>query len=184
MRMIFALVAAVSLPVSVTANPLPWAKVGFYGDTEGTVHAVYDSAPGQLVIYVVLRNYSPTDGAGTVRFSAEPPPCFDAVHLSESSVYNVMGDSQAGAWVWPLNCSDGVYLLMTIVYTVQGETWDCCWFEPQPFPGDSQVLAGDCAFTRLEWIATEGIWINPNNPMTCTSPVEETTWGAIKAMYR
>ncbi len=180
---LLALVLALGLPGPATANPLPWAKVGFYGDAEGTVHAVYDSAPGTLVIYVVLRNMAP-DGAGTVRFSAVPPPCFDAVHLGESSDYPVTGDSQAGAWVLPLNCSQGVYLVMTIVYTVRGGTWDCCWFEPQPLPGESQVDATDCSMVGFEWIATEGLWINPNNPMTCTAPVEATTWGAIKALYR
>ena len=181
---ILTVVLALGLPGPASANLLPWARVGFYGNAEGSVRAVYDAGPGELVIYVVLRNYTPTEGVGTVRFSAVPPPCFDAVHLGESSDYPVTGDSQAGAWVWPLNCTEGAYLVMTIVYTVQGGTWDCCWFEPQPFPGESQVDATDCSIMGFEWIATEGLWINPNNPMTCTAPVEETTWGAIKAMYR
>jgi hypothetical protein len=182
--LVLMLVLVPGLPGTVWANPLPWAEVGFYGDAEGMVHTVYDSGPGTLDIYVVLRNYVHVYGAGTVRFSAPPPPCFDAVYLGESSSFGVIGDSQAGAWVFPLDCSQGAYHIMTITWTVQGGTSECCWFEPRPFPGATQVEGTDCSITDFEWIAAEGVWINPNSSINCNSPVEATTWGAIKAMYR
>lgn len=167
------------------ANPIPSVLLGFYGDAAGTVGVVYDQGPGALDIYVVVHNNDPVVAAGTVRFAAVPPPCFQGVYVGEISNYVVAeGNSQTGAWVWFLECSPGAYHVMTVSFAVQGLTSQCCWFEPQPVPGADRVEATDCSLGTLDWLSTEGLWINPNNPLTCTFPVEESTWGAVKALYR
>lgn len=170
MRRLFVATAILLIIASgAAANPYPSAILGLYGDAAGTVDAVFTDGATEVNVYAVFEVLIPDGTVGPFYFSAVPPTCFNVAYVGESSSYTVAGNSQTSAYVMQ-EFANGTYTLMTITFSVQGVTPECCWFEPQLDEG-------------LYW-GIEGVWINPDEPRTCVSPVESSTWGAIKAMYQ
>jgi hypothetical protein len=170
------------LSATATANPLPLAQIGLYGDPAGTVNVVFDLAPGLIELHVVqIVN---VESVGAVRFAAQPPPCFTATYLGENHYHATMGDSQQGAWVLYGPCATGTVHVMTIQFAGYGTSGHCCWFEPQAYPGSSYIESQICNDAYWHWTYGEGIYISTVPGYHCGTPVEQTTWSGIKAMYR
>jgi hypothetical protein len=157
-----------------------------YADPYGTECNIYDFVPGILQVYVVY-NYHP--GTLMVQFSAPKPDCFGtAIWLQDLPSYPIIdGNSQTGVWVaWPA-CQPAPALVMTIEFFVQGLTGPCCRYPvlPDPRLPSGKIEAFDCGQNIVYPEGGRGI-INPNATCLCTFPVpvEETTWGQIKALYQ
>jgi hypothetical protein len=167
--------------VQASANPIPEYYIGLYGDVNGTVSYIYDDGPGELNVYVVHHVW-PDGGSVGVRFSAPPPLCFQAVYVGETSAHTSAGDSQNGLFVmFNGGCQNGAILVLTITYSVTGETGDCCVYPLGPYPDSGQIERWDCTLA-FHSVWSESLTINLDSNW-CTDPVEETTWGRIKAMY-
>ena len=168
---------------AATANPLPWTQIGLYGDPAGTVNVVYDVAPGPINFYVVQTVYiEPTVSA--VRFTAVPPPCFTATYIGETHNYPVIGNSQTGAWVIYGPCASGSVHVMTIMFFGHGTSGHCCWYGLQPYPGSGDIESEMCGSMDWHWTHGEGIYISAEPNDNCGTPVEQSTWGGIKALSR
>ena len=173
---------ALLLGATAAANPLPWTQIGLYGDPAGTVNVVHDVSPGLLELYVVqIVNI---ESAGAVRFAAQPPPCFTATYLGETHLHATMGDSQIGAWVLYGPCVVGTVHVMTIQFAGYGTSGHCCLYDLQPYPGSSYIESQVCNDSYWHWTHDEGIYISSVPDDNCGTPVEQTTWSGIKAMYR
>lgn len=154
------------------ANPVPSGTIGLFGDAAGTVDLIYTDGVETVTVYVVLHVNAP-EFPGGFWFSAVSPACFNATHVGDSSLYpDIGGNSQTAVYVLTPTFEYGTHTLMAITFTVEGDTPECCWYGLQVDPA-----------SELSWTAG-GLWINPNEPMNCVSPVESSTWGAIKALYR
>jgi hypothetical protein len=167
---------------SVAANPLPVAQIGLYGDAAGTIGFVRDLGPGEIDIYVVYTVY--IESMSAVRFSAPPPECFSAVHLGDTTYQPVVGDSQSGAWVSYPACVTGSIHVMTISYAVEGLSQHCCQYRPVAYPGYADIESQMCDSMAWVWTHGEKIYISADPVDDCDSPVDQYTWGGIKAMYR
>jgi hypothetical protein len=176
------LLATLSLLVcaQAAANPIPEYYIGLYADEAGRVSYLTDDAPGQVNIYVVHHVWPDGQSLG-VRFAAPPPSCFEAVYVGESSAHSVGGDARNGAFVVFSGCLNGAILVTTMTFTVTGETGECCYYNMSPYPGSGEVERFDCG-GLFESMWSENLTINLSSNW-CTNPVEETTWGRIKAMY-
>jgi hypothetical protein len=173
MRLLLIVAMILLIPAThAIANPLPSAYIGLYADAAGTGDEIYTDGLENVSVFVVLHVLDPSGYAGNFWFTAIPPACFNVLHTGESSSYMVVGSSQTAAWVMTPSFATGTHTLLAITFSVEGATPECCWFELQVEPGS------DLSYS------TEGLWVNPNDPRTCSAPVESTTWGAIKAMYR
>ena len=140
-------------------------------------------APGPIEIFVVQTVYiEPTVSA--VRFMAPPPQCFTATYLGDTYIYPTIGNSQTGAWVIYGPCASGTVLVMTITFFGHGTSGHCCWYGLQPYPGSGDIESEMCGSTGWYWTHGEGIYISTDPSKNCGTPVEQTTWGGIKAMYR
>lgn len=182
--LIWIILLTVSLAAGVAgANPLPWTQIGLYGDPAATVNVVHDVGPATLEVYVVQTTYF-DPGVMAVRFSAPPSPGFEAVHLSEVCNFDLMGDSQTGAQVFYPGCFSGTVHVMTITYHVEGLSQHCHLYEPQPYPGASSIESQACGEVGWSWTDGVGVYVSTDPEESCGSPVEQSTWGGIKAMYR
>jgi hypothetical protein len=162
--------------------PPPQPKIGIFTDIAGTDCSAYDTEMAVLSFYVVhVRNL----GAEAVWFSAPQPACFStAIHTGDSPVFlTTTGDSQTGVEVLYGRCRSSDVHVLTINYFVQGLTGSCCYYPVGPHPDHGDILVKSCGPELIVATGGEAI-INPTPQCVCYTPVQETTWGRIKAMYR
>lgn len=158
--------------------------VGIFANLEATDCNLFDQAPGVMTFYIV---HVLTAGALAAQFAAPMPSCMTgAAYLGETSPFNiVLGNTQTGVTVAYGRCLGGPIHLLTVFYLVQGMSQACCEF---PVVADPRVPSGQievpsCGFV-LNYGAGAHAIVNPTPTCACGSvPVEETTWGHIKAMY-
>jgi hypothetical protein len=174
------------------------AKIMLYSDEIGTECNIIDNSPGVISIYMYAEH---AEGVFGVQFRAPLPECWTgAVWLGDIVDVNKvpMGNTQIDmgltvATVAGGSCPDPEdqhhAFLGIMNFMVQGTGESCCVYpvlkaadlHPE-FPGpigvtcDSQLLGVEAGYAV----------INPDMSCQCTQPlpVEETTWGRIKALYK
>jgi hypothetical protein len=156
---------------------------GLFGDPGGTDCNVWDVVPSVVIIYVVHVMHT---GAIGGQFSAPSPPCNLMIWLSDNWIMPVtIGDSQTGVSVGYGGCLAAPTLVLSMNFFAQGITPPCCTYPvlPDPAAPSGQIEVMDCASNLLYATGGRAI-INPTDNCGCNVPVEETTWGRVKAMYR
>ena len=184
-RLLVVLIAiVVLLPISVFAQ-LP-GTIALFSDPGGTDCNLYDVAPALLYVYVVHIWHA---GATWVQFSAPRPDCFGtAMWLSDTQIFPVtIGSSQTGVTIGFGMCMPAPTHVLTIAYFVSGLSSTCCRYPvlPDLSAPSGQIEAVDCAVAVVFPTPGRAI-INPDASCMCNEPVpvEETSWGQIKALYR
>jgi hypothetical protein len=147
---------------------------------------IVDAGPALTPVYLV-HMYSP--GATASQFALDPGACNSMVFTGATNAFpTTIGDVFVGISVAYGSClSGGPILLVTVNYFAQGLTGDCCRMQivPDATPGaeETDIIVVDCASTK--WVATGGTAIINSTPdCFCDSPVSESTWGGIKALYQ
>jgi hypothetical protein len=127
-------------------------------------------------------------GATAAQFAAPKPDCWtDAAFLSDTDVFPItIGSSQTGKAVGYGTCMSPPMLVTTINYFVQGGANPACC--PYPVIPDPNIASGeieivDCA-NVIRHAAGLVSMVNPDGSCPCgTVPIQNTTWGRVKAMY-
>jgi hypothetical protein len=103
-------------------------------------------------------------------------------HLGDTADFNlVIGVSITGASLSYEACLSGSFKLMTVNFF--GSVADpCALIGIVAAPNKPGVRAVDCAENSVIITGGQGR-VNPDGTCQCTTPVEETTWGSIKAQY-
>jgi hypothetical protein len=158
---------------------------GLYVDVQGTNCNIVDTEPGLLSIALV---HTTPDGATASRFAAPIPACMTgAVWISDTAAYEVIGNSQTGVVVPYGSCQTGRAHILTINMIVEGTSETCCYYPvlPDPNVGSGRIEVLDCSETIVFGIGEFSV-VNGDISCPCGGPVpvEETTWGSVKALYR
>lgn len=155
-------------------------SVGIFRDAAGTNCNLLDTTPG-LTPYYVVHVY--TTGSTACQYSAPKPTCMTATYLSDTNPFPVtVGSSQTGVSVGYGTCRVGPIHVQTVSYFTMGTTPACCYYPVLADPAVGVIGTVDCAFEP--GVATGGIGIvNANGTCDCNVPVEDTTWGGVKALY-
>lgn len=175
--------------------------VAFYADRNGTSCDIAANNPGFLEVHVVLEGSGLATGTG---FRALKPPCMrsavwiaDAWNPEGGVATGTLGNTQHpdGVGVFFVCHSLPVYL-GRIMYIVTEPTDPCCRYEPTPFLGEGppynikMFLMSECNVPNFDLFSEaaqpKGVVMNPNASCMCDLPlpVHDTTWGAVKALYR
>jgi hypothetical protein len=161
-------------------------SVGIFADAAGTNCNLPDAVPG-LTPYYVVHVY--TTGATACQFKATKPACVLASYLSDATVFPVtVGNSQTGVSVGYGTCRSGPIHVLTLNFFTQGLTQACCYYKVACDPLGSDGCASglidivDCSFEPALATAGTGI-VKANGTCDCNVPVEDTTWGNVKALY-
>ncbi|MFQ5511089.1 MAG: hypothetical protein ACE5EO_04505, partial [Candidatus Krumholzibacteriia bacterium] len=159
--------------------------IGLFADPAGADCNLQDAAPGLLPVYVV---HTLTPGATASQFAAPIPACWTgAVYLSDTGVWPIaIGNSQTGVAIGYGTCLASPIHILTINYFVQGGGALCCPYDvlPDPRAPSGQIEVVDCSNLLGIGTGREAV-INPSGGCLCGTalPVEETTWGRVKAIY-
>jgi len=165
-------------------------SVGVFADPAGTVCNLYDSAPGLFLAYVV-HVYAPGATASQFRVTSNNAMTYlsEAVTAPYIKIGTCAGPSGFGCAIAYGGCYPSPIMILTLQYFASGISPQCSYFKVEPdisvTPPKADVLATDCASPPNLLIATGGTaYINPNATCECDVPVEETSWGQIKSLYK
>jgi len=166
------------------ASPLAaqGGRISLYGDPAGSDCGVYPNVDELVDVYVFHVN---TLGATGSQFSAPNPTCAQWTYFQDYPVFDItLGNSQSGVAIAYGTCRTGTFLLMRILYYAHGQSDPCCYYPALPDPREpGDILATDCQF-EVHPMSGSSVVINPNVTCDCTVPVEDTSWGRIKSLYR
>jgi hypothetical protein len=178
---------------TATIGQPPAGFIGVYSDVGGGDFTLDDCCPGLMNTYIV---HSHTMATGC-RFWAPKPACMDAIYLTESSPYPSSGNSQTGIIVSYGQCLSAPIHVLTISWLALGTTPNCCCYFifPDPTADPPGIYVSDCSDPSQLLLGNSYIAIINQNaecgehtiPDTCINypvPVENSTWGSIKSLYR
>jgi len=166
-----------------------WGQAGsiaIFGDNAGQCCLLNDKTVG-VTSYYVVHVYA--TGATACRYSAPRPACFTATFLSDTNMFPVtVGNSQAGVSIGYGSCRFSPIHVQTMNFFTMGTTLPCCpyWVRPDPVAPSGHIEVVDCSYNLL--YATGGVGLINAAPQCtcgypCPVPVEDTTWGRVKAAY-
>jgi hypothetical protein len=174
--------AGILLAASV-AFAQPPGSLFLSGDSLGTDCTTFDT-PGLVHIYVVhLFTY----GATASQFMIDCTSRVALTYLGEYSPYLTIGNSQTGIAIAYQTCVPSPHMILDIHYLGEGLSQNCgsCHVIPDPLAIPPYILVADCQDPPNLLTAIGGeIWINPDGSCSCIIPVQKTSWGQIKAMYK
>ena len=168
------------LMLGATAGSAQWnGSIGIIADT-GSWSPCLSANPGQLYVYFFHFN---AIGATASQWAAPPPACFTGVHLSDAPVFAVnLGNTETGITIGYMTCKTGSFHVMTAVYQLTSVGTCCHWsVVADPNLPSGKIEIPDCDFNLTYGTAGQGIF--GTNPTCCWDPVEDTTWGGVKALY-
>ena len=178
----------ISLPTFLHAG-----TIALSGTPDGTDCAVIDSNPGIVEVHIVLTDIT---GVSAVQFWAPKPDCWDgAVWMGDEFAFPLfIGDTQnndIGVSVAFSACLDAPVYVGSMTFNTSGAGTLCC---PYPvlkanrdnYPEiDGPIIVVCTDPPRVAGVTASAI-VNPTPECACQSPtpVQETTWGAVKALFR
>jgi len=156
-----------------------------------------DGSTDVITIYII---HEFTPGTAASRFRVAPGGGFGCIWLGDFSPFLMLGNSQNGISISYGACYQSPVLILEVRYLCTGISETCSWLTICP---DLDALSGkieavDC-HENLLFINGTTLWVNadpnlcgcalggPTNPaVTCQGPVpvEDSSWGAIKSLYR
>jgi hypothetical protein len=196
----YALLLTVALLSLATVLPAQPGSIGIFSTPDAsdcnffdlTAAAEYEAVG--LVEFYIVHVYA--GGVTGSRFSAPQPPCLNCTYMYEELISETpennkisVGTALDGISIGYGQCLSGNIHIMTIAYYCWGGTPPDCYYRILPDPGEDtgNVVVTDCDFNILPSTGGVGI-INPTVASrsimeTCNIPVEENSWGMIKAIY-
>jgi hypothetical protein len=161
--------------------------LGVFADPGGTVCDLTDAAPGLVLVYIV-HMFSP--GGTAAQFGIEET--HPMTYLSESpgtyiKIGTCAGPSGFGCAIAYGGCYPTPNMILTIQYFGSGLSPACSYIKVvEDGTAVPPILAvTDCADPPNLLDATGGIgYFNNDGNCPCDVPVEETSWGQIKSLYK
>jgi hypothetical protein len=131
-----------------------------------------------IPVYIFHVN---STGATVSQWKLDAPATWS--HLGDQADFPlVIGTSIDDCSVSYGSCAVGSFKLMTVNFFGSGLEAPCTLFGIVGAPGKAGVQIIDCADNRYFPPGGSGI-VNPDGTCQCDVPVEDTTWGGIKALY-
>ncbi|NIO28521.1 MAG: hypothetical protein GTO29_08210 [Candidatus Latescibacteria bacterium] len=183
-RVLLLAVFSILIGSVVTAQP---GSIGLFADPGGTTCDVYDE-PGTVTVYVLHLSSPGATGS-----------CFRVDWLSwgvtmmymcetVTPPYLSIGSSDAGIAIAYGSCVVSPHMILAIQFCALGTTPPCSYIQVvadttyYDVPG---IWVRDCGTPPSTLRARGGdAVINPDATCYCDVPVEETSWGRVKLLYR
>lgn len=180
------LVALVLGALAMSAEAQRNDSIDLYSDAGFNSRVAFDDVPGTLQLFVVHDPHTASAQAVSAAFRITTSPGFTGVWLADATPHALLlGTSPNGVSVgYNLGCFvlTEPTLLLEVTYSVFGTSDDCSFLEIASHPDYGIVYVQDCEFEPISAVGGK-LTINPNE--SCSPlPVESSTWGKVKALYR
>jgi hypothetical protein len=186
------LLLSVSLLLVASLAFAQGGSIGLFSTPLANNCDVYD-IPGLVLVYVV-HVYSP--GATAAQFIVDDLTWSGGamIYLAETVTAPyikigtcAMSGGGIGCAIAFGGCMPSPNMMLTIQYFGNGFSPTCGYIQVMPDPSATPpgIYVTDCSSPPLLLNATGGdVVINPDATCMCNIPVEETTWGGIKNLYK
>jgi hypothetical protein len=156
-------------------------SIGIFADNAGTDCNLVDS--GSLIVVYVLHVH--TDGATASQFRIDISGT-GWTWLGDNWGYTVIGNSMVGVSYGYGTCMSGPIHLGSVNFlgtNVAPCTHISVAADPMALSG--KIEGVDCSTPELKTFPTGGqVVVNATPECLCNVPVQEMTWGGVKALYR
>lgn len=164
-------------------------KIEVFADAQMVSCELLDNGFGIRSVHIF--HTGPLAATGS-QFVAPIPACWvGATWLGDTvaAPFLAIGNSQTDWTIVYTGCLQPPIYVARIDYFSTGASQSCCKYGVAPSPSASEpgVLAIDCNFANFVASNDVRVTINPSSECPCGSPalpVQSTTWGRVKAMYR
>jgi hypothetical protein len=193
MTRLITLVCLALVCVSSPALSQTGGLISLTGTADGSVCSIIDTSPGSVEVHIIVFNVI---GLNAIQFAAPKPNCWTgATWVSDNIPTPVtIGDTQDTviglAIAWGGLCLDGPAYVGSMTFSTLGNAPPCCSYPILKATGDLHPeidgpIAVLCSDPQHVAGVTANAVINPESQCACVQPVpvEESTWGAIKALY-
>lgn len=159
--------------------------IGLFADSLSFSNCeLVDDQMAVVPIYIVHKGLL---GATACQFMVAPGGGFDCTYLASTNRFQTtIGDPLMGVAVSYGSCLMPDILLITMIWFCEGLSPVCSWLEVVPHPA-SPTGTIDIVLCAGLLPATGGIMaVNNDGSCDCGGwhPVDETTWGRVKSLYR
>jgi hypothetical protein len=167
------LLAAVCLACLATAAVAQNGSIMVFSDPGGADCNIVAECGEITTVYVFhVRAYRARSSEWKIHF---PEGWFNVGERSDFA--SRVGNSSDGVSIHYDWCTIGTFPLMTIDYYVQTATPPCTLI------GIDVTLVQNCEYEEIITTGGSGV-VNNDGTCSCNVPVESTTWGGIKALYK
>ena len=158
--------------------------IGLYVDAGPYVQCTFADVGAALVPVYAVHKLCP--GATASQWMITTGGGFNCTYTGEIiALPTSIGNTQVGISIAYGGCLGASNLLLaTINYFCMGASPTCAFIQvvPDPAAPSGQIEVIDCAFVKL--VATgNAIYFNHNTSCDCYDPVQNSSWGGIKALY-
>jgi hypothetical protein len=171
------LLVAGSVPV---ADAWPVGRIAIFSDEALTNTTLDDDSMRAVDIYIAHVDHYGVTGS---RFKIEAEPGFTGIWLGETSPWapNIIGTSTTGVSIYYAQCAADDIVLIKSTYWLLGTSQFCTGLTVVPDPGaNGYTLCTGCNFVELPCGPPGALRVGCPAPV----PVQESTWGRVKALYR
>jgi hypothetical protein len=181
-----ALAAAAATPRNARGQISP-GTITVFADQLGSECTLEDHDSRALRVYVL---HTSSTGAIESMFKVSPSLGFAAAYVGETvNASAFSGNTQTGLAVRYNECIAGTFVIATIDYMGAGQSANCSYLEvvAHPLSPTGYIDIIDCYFGMWGVVTLGKLLVNPtagNCTPWCTVSTRQSTWGAVKALYR
>jgi hypothetical protein len=178
MKILLFLVVCFIITAGVAQAQSP-GSIGIYDRSDGLGHCLNNES--DLLLAYVVHGYAP--GVTSCRFAVEVTGA-ELTYIGFYSDFTCTGNPIDGVTVDYGICLVSPIYVMRIIYTGVSDPCDLICVVDDPRTPPVGVYSTDCYSNEMS-AGHECNRINVDGiQCRCTVPVEETTWGKVKALYR
>jgi hypothetical protein len=184
--------AAISLALAITVLGASTSRsqqvINSFSDPEGLNCIIADDHVGPITVYIF---HWATPGAVALQFRVETGAGFTGFFVSHQVPPGFLdiGTPPDDYVVSYPGCLSGRFLISTLTYFGLGTSEPCShiWIRPAPTsPIPGEIVVADCNFQYVVGTTSGPAVVNDDGSCWpwCIGPVEPSTWGKVKALYR
>lgn len=187
MKRILCTVFLACLPTAGLANAALVGRISLYSDAASTLCALADNEPRLGEMFIVHNVGDVAGNAYLVRFQLTASAGFTGSWVQDilPPGMSAVGTSPNGIAINYQACRSGDVSILRVTYQLFGTSSQCSFLQASAYPGIDFIEAMDCSFDSHA-VAGGTIVVNPNETCPCPEPVpvQTSTWGRVKALYR
>jgi hypothetical protein len=168
-------------------NAASISRISLYADAASTECTLADIESRLAEVFVVHHVGALAGNSVVIRFQLSASTGFTGSWVQDavSAGMFAIGTSPDGVQIHYQACRTGDVAILRVTYQLSGTSSPCSFLPVEPYPGDDLIEPMDCSFTSHSPVGGN-LFVNPNESCPCEEPVpvQATTWGRVKALYR